>query len=305
MDEPWAVTTDFGYGTAAIVEYVTDSVAAADRCVRIVDAIGARGRSLGDVTAGLAALEQGVAGDVVLIDIGEDAGPPLDRLFDRLQLSAKERGLPSVVIVPDNLIDPAAARLTAPDVNLLCAPDDLEIAAALGLALAPGRGATVREEGHEIELRRLSEEVSRIARTLAGLSTAEPAIRHNPPEPFGEEDFAAPTSAAVRLMLRARRLRDRYFAVDLFADPAWDMLLDLMLARLEGRSVAVSSLCIAAAVPPTTALRWIRRLTDEGLFVRTADPRDGRRIFIDLSDSAAEAMGAYFRGLSRLGLPLP
>ncbi len=49
-----------------------------------------------------------------------------------------------------------------------------------------------------------------------------------------------------------------------------------------GNRVAVSSLCIAAAVPATTALRWIKALTDRGLFVRAADPQDGRRVYIEL-----------------------
>src|SRR3546814_2126456 len=60
-----------------------------------------------------------------------------------------------------------------------------------------------------------------------------------------------------------------------------------MAARLEHKRVSVSSLCIAAAVPATTALRWIKSMTDEGLFVRRADNNDGRRIFIELSDEAA------------------
>src|SRR3546814_8292219 len=89
-------------------------------------------------------------------------------------------------------------------------------------------------------------------------------------------------------MLRLRRLRDRFFPGDLFADPAWDMLLDLMAAHLSGQRVSVSSLCIAAAVPATTALRWIRALTDHGLFLRQADPSDGHRVFIALSDKAAD-----------------
>src|SRR3546814_19974187 len=66
-----------------------------------------------------------------------------------------------------------------------------------------------------------------------------------------------------------------------------------MAARLEHKRVSVSSLCIAAAVPATTALRWIKSMTDEGLFVRRADNNDGRRIFIELSDKAAGAMSAY------------
>src|SRR3546814_9724336 len=91
-------------------------------------------------------------------------------------------------------------------------------------------------------------------------------------------------------MLRQRRMREQYFPADLFADPAWDMLLDLYAARLERQPVSVSSLCIAAAVPATTALRWIKTMTDAGLFLREADPNDGRRIFIALAEGAFDAM---------------
>jgi DNA-binding MarR family transcriptional regulator len=82
------------------------------------------------------------------------------------------------------------------------------------------------------------------------------------------------------------------------------MLLDLMAARIEGQAVAVSSLCIAAAVPPTTALRWIKTMTDLGLFVRIADPNDRRRVFIELSPRAATAMSAYLRATRRV-MPRP
>ncbi|MDQ3139621.1 MAG: winged helix DNA-binding protein [Pseudomonadota bacterium] len=141
----------------------------------------------------------------------------------------------------------------------------------------------------------MSEEVGRIATILATLSedgSVEPGpVRHEGP---GEIK-----AATVRALIRARRLRDRYFRSELFADPAWDMLLDLMAARLEKKRVAVSSLCIAAAVPATTALRWIKTLTDEGMFVRVADPKDGRRVFIELSDPAAAQLGAYLQERQR------
>lgn len=170
------------------------------------------------------------------------------------------------------------------------------------------------------QLRMLSAEVDRIARALAELS--DPSSHTGPERRTRNEDRreqpdrraqvdrrdpAAPREmlAAIRATIRARRLRDQYFSGDLFADPAWDMLLDLLLARLERRPVAVSSLCIAAAVPPTTALRWIKRLTDEGIFVRSADPRDGRRIFIGLSDEAAEGMAAYIQAIQQSGFALP
>ena len=86
----------------------------------------------------------------------------------------------------------------------------------------------------------------------------------------------------------------RFFADDLFADPAWDMLLDLLQAEIAQLRVPVSSLCIAASVPATTALRWLKSMTEQGLFVRRADPHDGRRVFVELAPAASAAMRRYF-----------
>jgi DNA-binding MarR family transcriptional regulator len=48
-------------------------------------------------------------------------------------------------------------------------------------------------------------------------------------------------------------------------------------------------------------LRWIRALTDNGLFLRQADPADGRRVFIALSEKAADAMTNFFTAAKRGG----
>jgi DNA-binding MarR family transcriptional regulator len=151
-------------------------------------------------------------------------------------------------------------------------------------------------------LQQLSEEVGRIANVLAALSEHEAAAAAMAAvggPAHGEEGPL--DSGFIRSIIRVRRLRDHFFKSDLFSDPAWDMLLDLMAARVEGRQVAVSSLCIAAAVPPTTALRWIKSLCDQGLFVRIADPEDGRRVFIELSGETAARMEAYLRSAQRVG----
>ena len=89
-------------------------------------------------------------------------------------------------------------------------------------------------------------------------------------------------------------MRARYFPEELFADPAWDMLLDLLQAEIAQLRVPVSSLCIAAAVPATTALRWLKTMVSNGLFVRRADPHDGRRVFVELSGDASRALRRYF-----------
>ena len=98
----------------------------------------------------------------------------------------------------------------------------------------------------------------------------------------------------VRKVIRARRLRASYFSEELFADPAWDMMLDLLQAEIAQLRVPVSSLCIAAAVPATTALRWLKTLVAQGLFVRRADPHDGRRVFVELVPPTSQALRRYF-----------
>lgn len=82
------------------------------------------------------------------------------------------------------------------------------------------------------------------------------------------------------------------------------MLLDLTAARAEHLRVSVTSLCIASAVPPTTALRWITQMTDMGLMERLNDETDRRRAFIALTDKAADAMARYFAELGRSAVKL-
>lgn len=98
-------------------------------------------------------------------------------------------------------------------------------------------------------------------------------------------------------LIRERRLRARLFGEGLFADPAWDMLLDLARARIECQGVSVTSLCHASGVPPTTALRWIRLLERRDLIAREHDRQDRRRSFVVLTPGAAEAMERYLAEL--------
>jgi hypothetical protein len=238
-----------------------------------------------------------------------DAAPRLDAQASRLPVVAVIDGLAEaatllVQLSGQDIILAAPAQLDyvwtlAPEATLLVSPSDADLLAALAVMTPVESVTSVREHSAApSSLRHLSEEVGRIARALAALSEEPlPAIV----APLGVAS-APPTATMIRTLIRARRLRDRFFEAGLFADPAWDMLLDLMAARLEGVQVAVSSLCIAAAVPTTTALRWIKVLTEAELLVRVSDPSDGRRSFIALADSVADALSAYFAELQRQSL---
>jgi DNA-binding MarR family transcriptional regulator len=115
----------------------------------------------------------------------------------------------------------------------------------------------------------------------------------------GSTDVGDIPVCRVRTEIRNRRQRTRYFAADLFSDPAWDILLDLFQGELMQRRISVSSACIGAAVPPTTALRWIASMVKRRMLVRHADPIDGRRVFVELSPDASLAMRLYFANTVR------
>lgn len=149
----------------------------------------------------------------------------------------------------------------------------------------------------QARLERLEAQVQRILARLD--STRSEVLPARPAEPLSAPiSFDAGRAKLARAKLRERRQREQFLPADIFADPAWDMLLDLYAAHYERREVSVSSLCIAANVPATTALRWIKSMTDHGMFERTCDPHDGRRILIAIGESTRLAMDAYFDKLS-------
>jgi DNA-binding MarR family transcriptional regulator len=149
------------------------------------------------------------------------------------------------------------------------------------------------------------EELKRqLIRIASKIGIDEPDVDGNCEEPgtprgrVRQSRAPLPDPRLLRLIIKQRRLRDRFFADGLFSDPAWDMLLDLTAARAEHKRVSVTSLCLASAVPSTTALRWIAELVDIGLVERTADTTDRRRAFVALTDRGADAMARYFAKLA-------
>lgn len=111
------------------------------------------------------------------------------------------------------------------------------------------------------------------------------------------------TPQQVRSILRARICRQEFLKAALFAEPAWDMLLELFARELEHQRASVSQLCGASGVPETTAHRWIENLEKEGLIVRRDDQFDGRRVWVSLSSKGSEAMQRYFEALPVRLLP--
>jgi len=280
-----------------------DSEEALQRVARTAATAGCRIAGTTKITADLDALHRTPA-SVALVELDGEAEEAVTiGLLDWARREAETGGRRSVISLPSRSIDLAARWAWHSGIELLCGASEPERVLAVAWASRPaaaGLHDIGRDDGSLI-LQQLTEDVGRIAALLASLTDEEAAAleKAKASEPEGQDEPGL-QAEQIRSIIRARRLRDQFFRGGLFADPAWDMLLDLMAARLEGTRVAVSSLCIAAAVPATTALRWIKALTDRGLFVRSADPQDGRRVYIALSDDAARALTAYLRAVQRI-----
>ena len=139
-------------------------------------------------------------------------------------------------------------------------------------------------------LQLLSDVVGRIAAKLAHMSSDSELAPEQVALPAGR----APSASLIRGVIKARRLRARFLDGEFFADPAWDILLELLLAEACQYRVSVTSLTTAAHVPATTALRYISSMTDSGLLRRRPDPTDGRRMFVELTPQASDALQRYF-----------
>ena len=107
--------------------------------------------------------------------------------------------------------------------------------------------------------------------------------------------------ALARQTYALRRKRAAIFGnPELFGEPAWDILLDLYIAHAEGKPVSVSSACIGSAAPPTTGLRWLGVLAEEGLVLRENDSEDHRRVLVRLTRTGVTAMEQFFDAVGSL-----
>ncbi|MFL0357271.1 MarR family transcriptional regulator [Erythrobacter sp. GH1-10] len=252
-----------------------------------------------------------VLGDVVMVDCPVIDAQRMAALM-RLDMRVARSDARLIVATSIEALDEVFAAFDQSQPEILVEPSRAERVVAVGRVLADIGKARVREmtEEDRLALLRLSQQVDAIAQELDRISEGKDSTRQRLSE-FKQEWHAADPSVSklakpnsgtaalpdprmVRRMIRARQARAKFFDAELFADPAWDMLLDLTAAHAEHKRVSVTSLCIASGVPATTALRWIKQLVASGVFERIADASDGRRAFIALSERSLHAMARYF-----------
>lgn len=221
------------------------------------------------------------------------SGPRHQAPIAAIGLPAQQRDtiLPSLDDTGAVAMSPAiAARLDLAALHTLAAQiGAAQIGAAqIGAGQFPGMQASLDPGGSEQSMT-IARQVADMAQGLAAL--ADRLVGQGVGIPAETTGVAEGDCAAfLESQFRIRRLRARHLPALSLGEPAWDILLDLAVAQYWRRETSVTSLCIAADVPSTTALRWINSMTREGLIVRRPCQRDGRRSFLAIAPDTYQAM---------------
>ena len=104
---------------------------------------------------------------------------------------------------------------------------------------------------------------------------------------------AETTEELIASILRFRRARAEFFDAALFANPAWDMLLQLFAAKLAKRKMTLADFDVGT--PASTVARWASALEERGLIFLEGLGAGERRV--ELSEAAAAKMANLFRSV--------
>jgi CheY-like chemotaxis protein/DNA-binding MarR family transcriptional regulator len=106
----------------------------------------------------------------------------------------------------------------------------------------------------------------------------------------------------LKLLQKLQEARSTIFGEAVMPEPAWEMLAELMRARLAGQRLSVTSLALSSRSPMTTALRRIEDLINGGLAARVPDPSDRRRTYVELTGEGMARMQLFLEGFARTAL---
>jgi CheY-like chemotaxis protein len=114
------------------------------------------------------------------------------------------------------------------------------------------------------------------------------------------EKVAPSAEVALLGMDRLRRLRRDFPPLGELDDVAWDLVRELVRAERTAQRLSVSALSMAAEqVSSSTAVRRIQDLARAGVLIRTPDPADARRDFVNLAPEMRATLDRYLEQVAQ------
>ena len=241
-------------------------------------------------------LREAPQADVVVSDIRMPVTDGIEFLSRLREEFAARRWLQIILVTGHATVDTAIAaiRLEASD-YLLKPVEPAALRESVGHALK--RAASLRrieraqpDSADSVALREFAGVASELAGNMRHLSRLGPAsaVAH-----------VKANLATLELLRRLQGARQTIFGDAVMPEPAWEMLAELMRARLSGERLSVTSLALSSQSPATTALRRIEELIQCGLATRTPDPVDRRRSYVELTPEGAKRMQVFLEGFAR------
>lgn len=156
------------------------------------------------------------------------------------------------------------------------------------------------QEPHTIALWNLHRNLARLADELALVAKdAGTASDNASPSPASNIAEALSPRAYFEALLRLRRTREQYFGNKLFGEPAWDIMIELMLARIDGQEKKTSELGAFLASSDSERRTFVDALIESRLVERFHNGEDESDDYVALSSEAARRMAELYRARTR------
>jgi hypothetical protein len=105
----------------------------------------------------------------------------------------------------------------------------------------------------------------------------------------------APLFASMAMRQIESRKRRRFFVdIDTIGEPGWQIILDMFVHDFSGKSVSITSACMASGCPSSTALRYVAILENASLVERHPSKTDKRVSYLTLTRNCRIALHDYF-----------
>lgn len=275
---------------------------------RILSQVDRHCLTFADAAGVIDALSRNPEVDVVLSDLRMPQTDGIELIRQVRALFKERRWLQFVLVTGQANMDTAISALRLEAVDYLFKPVmPHELLCAVHNAMQRTRRIRSRMaySDESIKSERLSElartagllamDLLRVARAAQRQSNDEHGVSREAAGSRVTEDarLSARSCEVLGLLSQLQDEKSRLFGAALPSDAAWEMLTELMVGQSENRRISVTSLCLASKAPVTTALRRIEDLIDAKLVVRSRDPKDRRRSYVELSESGLRTMRQY------------